>query len=317
MKEVLDLARVAKGKTSPNPMVGAIIVKGNKIIAKGYHKRCGEDHAELVCIKKGAGRLKGASLYVNLEPCYHYGKTSPCVDEIIKSGIKKVIIGIKDSNPLTKGRSIVKLKKNGIKVKVGVLKKECERLNEEFIKYIKHKTPFIVSKTAQTIDGKIATSTGSSKWITSNITRRYAKKKRDEFDAILVGINTVLKDDPGLNGFKKRNLKKIILDTTLKISLKSKIFKKGKLNNCFVATTKKASKNKIKTLENKGINVIICPLKEGKIDLKWLLKRLAKLEVISILLEGGSKVVGNALKTNWLIKCIFILLLKLLGIKKH
>ena len=166
MRRAYQLALKGKGKTSPNPLVGALIVKGDRIIATGWHRRCGADHAEIVALKKAGKRAQGAFMYVTLEPCRHYGRTPPCVDQIIESGIKKVVIGMKDPNPLIKGRSIAKLKRAGILVKVGVLEKELGVMNEAFIKYIQQRKPFVAVKCAQSLDGKIATHTGNSRWIT-------------------------------------------------------------------------------------------------------------------------------------------------------
>jgi diaminohydroxyphosphoribosylaminopyrimidine deaminase/5-amino-6-(5-phosphoribosylamino)uracil reductase len=239
----------------------------------------------------------GARMYVTLEPCTHYGRTPPCVDAIIRSGIKEVIIGMKDPNPLTNGKSIAKLRRAGIKTKVGVLQKECESLNEVFIKYTAKKMPFIAVKSAQSLDGKIATAKGHSKWITSGAARKYAGAIRNEFDAILVGINTVLKDDPGLNRNTKANgLKKIILDSSLKISPKARLFAGVKPSDVIMATTAKAPLKKRESFLKKGVQVIVCPRREGKVDLKWLFKELAKREIISVLVEGGAQVIGSVLK---------------------
>lgn len=297
MNKAYHLALKAKGKTSPNPLVGSIILKGNKIIAEGWHRRCGADHAEIVALKKAGRRASGSRMYVTLEPCYHYGRTPPCVEQIIKSGIKEIIIGMKDPNPLTNGRSIAKLRRAGIKTKVGVLQKECETINEAFIKYTTKRMPFIAVKNAQSLDGKIATAKGHSKWITSEAARKYAGTIRNEFDAILVGINTVLKDNPRLNGSTKtKGLKKIILDSSLKISPKARLFTGVKPSDVIIATTAKASLKKRENFLKEGIQVVVCPRRERKIDLKWLFKELAKQEIISILVEGGAHVIGSILK---------------------
>ena len=203
MQKALDLALKGKGETSPNPLVGCVIVKRNRIIAEGWHRRCGSDHAEIIALKKAGSQARGAEMYITLEPCNHYGRTPPCVDRIIKSGIKKVVIGMKDPNPLTNGKSIAKIGRAGIKTKIGVLKEESEIINEAFVKYIKKRMPFVAVKCAQSLDGKVATAKGQSKWITSEETRKLTRKIRDEFDAILVGITTVIKDNPRLNGSKK------------------------------------------------------------------------------------------------------------------
>lgn len=297
MNKAYHLALKAKGETSPNPLVGAVIVKGNKIIAEGWHRRCGTDHAEVVALKKAGRRASGARMVVTLEPCHHYGRTPPCVDQIIKSGIKEVIIGMKDPNPLTNGKSIAKLRRAGIKTKAGVLQKELRAMNEAFIKYATKKMPFVAVKTAQSLNGKIATASGHSKWITSAATRKYARRIRNEFDAILVGINTVLRDDPKLSGSQKtKRLKKIVLDPSLKISPKACLFSGAKPSDVIIATTAKASLKKRTDLSKKGIHVIVSPQRGGAIDLKWLFKEFAKQEIISILVEGGAHVIGSVLK---------------------
>jgi diaminohydroxyphosphoribosylaminopyrimidine deaminase/5-amino-6-(5-phosphoribosylamino)uracil reductase len=234
---------------------------------------------------------------VTLEPCFHYGRTPPCVDQVIASGIREVVIGMVDPNPLTRGKSIARLRRAGIKVRVGILRPDAERINEIFVKYMRSQMPFVAAKCAQTLDGKIATVTGESQWITSSKTRDYARRIRDEFDAILVGVNTVLRDDPRLNGAKKtKRLIKIILDSSLRTPLTARLFKGVRPADCIIAVTRKASPAKIKQFQNKGARVIVSPVKDGHVDLKCLLKALAKEEITSILMEGGARVIGSALK---------------------
>ncbi|MCB9772072.1 MAG: bifunctional diaminohydroxyphosphoribosylaminopyrimidine deaminase/5-amino-6-(5-phosphoribosylamino)uracil reductase RibD [Candidatus Omnitrophica bacterium] len=312
MKMAKQLALKGKTTTSPNPMVGAVIVKKNKVVAHGFHHHRGGSHAEVVALKKATSNLRGAKLYVTLEPCFHYGRTPPCVDAILKSGIKNIIVGMTDPNPLTNGKSIAKLRKAGVKVKVGVLRDELMKMNESFVKYIVKKTPFIVAKTAQTLDGKIATRAGESKWITSPAARTYAHNLRNEFDAILVGINTILKDNPSLNAPLKP-LKKIVLDSSLRIPLNAKIFMNTKAQDCFIATTKKANKKKVSVLEKRGVNVVICPVKKEQVDIKWLLKKLARQEIARILIEGGGQVIGSALKEKLVDKMLIFIAPKILG----
>jgi diaminohydroxyphosphoribosylaminopyrimidine deaminase/5-amino-6-(5-phosphoribosylamino)uracil reductase len=314
IKKVFNLASKAKGRTSSNPLVGCLIVKNNKIIARGYHKKYGANHAEIDALKKCGLKSRGAIMYVNLEPCNHQGKTPPCVDAVIKSEIKEIVISMRDPNPKTNGKSIIKLKKAGIKVIENVLRDEAFKLNEVFIKNIKTKMPFIVAKTAQTLDGKIATSSGQSKWITAAKTRQYAHQRRDDFDAILVGINTVLKDNPRLNGVvKSKSFKKVVLDSSLKISLNANLFKGVSTSNIYIATTKEASIKKINLLKKKGINVLCCPQKQGKIDLNLLFSKLLECNITSILIEGGANVVGSALKQNLVDKINVYVAPKIIG----
>lgn len=314
MRMALDLALKGKGKTSPNPMVGAVVVRGERVVAEGWHRRCGSDHAEIAALKKAGAEAKGARLYVTLEPCFHYGRTPPCVDVVIQSGVREVVIAMKDPNPLTNGQSIAKLRRAGIPTRVGLLGKEAGRINEVFVKYIKTGMPFAAAKCAQTLDGKIATVTGESKWITSLKTRDYARRVRDEFDAILVGVNTVLKDDPGLNGKNRsRPLKKIILDSSLKISLKAGLFLRVEPSHCLIAVTKKAPLQKIKHFQRRGIHVIVCPERQGCVDLKWLFEELGRREITSILIEGGARVIGSALRDHLVDKMYVYIAPKIIG----
>jgi len=312
MKLAQELALKGKTTVSPNPMVGAVIVKNGKIIAQGFHHHRGGPHAEVIAMQKTKTNLSGATMYVTLEPCFHYGCTPPCVDAVIKSGINNVVIGMKDPNRLTNGKSIAKLRRAGIKVQSGILEQELCQMNEAFVKYITKEMPFVVAKTAQTLDGKIATQSGESKWITSDITRKYSHDLRNEFDAIMVGINTVLKDDPRLNAPKKR-LKKVILDSSLQIPLKAKLFRESLPGNCFIATTNAADKKKLSLLEKRGVNVIVCPIKNKQVDLKWLMKELANREIAKILIEGGGKVIGSALKDKLVDKMMIYIAPKIMG----
>ena len=297
MQRAVDLALKARGMTSPNPLVGSVIVKGRRIIAEGWHARCGADHAEVVALKKAGNRARGGTMYVTLEPCYHAGRTPPCVDEVVRSGITEVYIGMRDPNPLTNGRSIAKLRRRGIKTTVGVLVDQLEEMNESFIKYTKRKLPFVAAKCAQTLDGKIATAAGKSKWITSVAARKFAKKIRNDYDAIMVGVNTVLKDNPRLDGSSpKKRLHKIVLDTSLRTPAGARIFAGGRPRDCTLAVTSAASKKKQSSFLKKGVNIVVCPQRGGMVDLKWLLKELARREITSVLIEGGAHVIGSALR---------------------
>jgi diaminohydroxyphosphoribosylaminopyrimidine deaminase/5-amino-6-(5-phosphoribosylamino)uracil reductase len=313
-KKAIKLALRAKGKVSPNPLVGAIIVKNNRVVAQGWHKHCGSDHAEIAALKKAGSLARGAVIYVTLEPCSHYGRTPPCVDAIIKSGIKKVFIGMKDPNPLTKGKSIAKFRKAGIKTEIGFLEDDLKGINEPFIKFMTKKMPFVTAKCAQTIDGKIAAYSGRSKWITSKESREYARKLRNDFDAILVGSNTVLKDNPGLNASRKsKRLKKIIIDSALKTPLNAGIFRGTDPSDIIIAATKKSRKEKRGKLEKRGIYLVICPTQKGQVDLKWFLKKLAERDITNILIEGGSKIIGSALRQKLIDKFLIFIAPKIIG----
>lgn len=314
MKQAMTLALRGKGKTSPNPMVGALVVKGKKIIARGWHRYCGGDHAEVDALKKAGAKAKGAVLYVTLEPCLHYGRTPPCVDRILASGIREVIVGMKDPNPVNNGKSIGWLRKHGIKTKVGFLENDLRKMNEVFLKYITQEMPFVVAKSAQTLDGKIATASGQSKWITSPTSRDYAHRLRNDFDAILVGVKTILKDNPRLNAARKsKRIKKVIVDSKLKLPLSAKVFQGTHPEDIFVATTRNADKKKMILLNNKGVNVIMGPSFQGRVNFKWLFEELAKKEITSILIEGGAHTIGGALNEHLIDKFLIFMAPKILG----
>lgn len=296
----INLARKGIGKVNPNPMVGAVIVKDNKIVGTGYHEKYGGKHAEVNAIENSRESLNGSTMYVNLEPCSHFGKTPPCVDKIIESKINKVVIASVDPNPLVQGKGVKKLRDAGIEVKVGVLDEENKKLNEVFLKYIKNKKPFVVMKVAMSLDGKIATTTGQSKWISCDESRRYVHKLRSEVMSILVGINTVIKDDPMLdcrleNG---KNPIRIIVDTTLKIPIDSKIVSSSKSIRTIVVTTKNANRNVMKLLECKGVEILTVNLKNNLVDLKEMINKLGELNIDSILIEGGSSLNFSAMNEN-------------------
>lgn len=310
MRLALNLAK--KGTPAPNPYVGAVIVKNRRIIGKGYHKRAGTAHAEIQALKsvKNPGDAKGATIYVNIEPCNHYGKTPPCVEGIIKSGIKKVVFAMKDPNPNVKGNGEKELIKHRIKIEKGILENKAKKLNEVFIKYVTTKIPFVVLKTAMSMDGKIATKNWDSKWITGKKAREYAHCLRSKYDAILVGINTVLKDNPRLTARikNKKNPLRIVLDSRLRIPLTAHVLKD---KNILIATSKQHNKIKKKKLEKKGISIFV--LGEKKINIKKLLKKLGKINVSSILVEGGSKVQGSFIDQRLVDKVIFFYAPKIIG----
>ncbi|MBF0533005.1 MAG: bifunctional diaminohydroxyphosphoribosylaminopyrimidine deaminase/5-amino-6-(5-phosphoribosylamino)uracil reductase RibD [Candidatus Omnitrophica bacterium] len=314
MRRALELAALGKGRTSPNPMVGAVLVKDGRIVGEGYHRRCGGDHAEVAAFKAAGPRAAGATLYVNLEPCFHWGYTPPCVEAVIKSGAREVVIGMSDPNSLTNGKSIAKLRSQGVKVRVGVLRREAERLNEVFIKNMKQKMPFVAVKFAQTLDGKIATAAGKSKWITSDAARAFARRIRNEYDAILCGRRTVKQDDPGLNaGRRGKRIKKIIMDPAFKTSLSAKLFAKTQPQDCWLAVTQQAPLSRRKRLAELGVNVLVCPEKRGEIDLIFLFKQLASAGICSILVEGGAATVGRVLKAGLADKVYAYVAPKILG----
>ena len=281
MKICIQLAKKGAGCVSPNPMVGCVVLdKNDNIVSKGYHHKLGANHAErdaLLKIKSGTGH----TLIVNLEPCSHYGKTPPCTDIIIEHGIKRVVIGMHDVNPKVSGTEV--LKKAGIEVIEGVLEEDCKNLNEVFIKNMVDKRPFIAIKTASTLDGKIATVTGSSKWITSDKARHEVKKIRKRYDAIMTTSNTILADNPFME-----HSKKIVIDRNLKTDFNSNIYKSGKI---YVFHDKK-----LKQTDKDNIIFVPSPVKNGKIDLEFVIKKSYELGIYSILVEAGGHFNGQMLK---------------------
>lgn len=315
MKKALKLAEKGIGKVNPNPLVGAVIVKDNRIIGEGYHEYYGGPHAEVNAIRNSTESLEGATIYVTLEPCHHYGKTPPCVDAIIKNKFSKVIIGQVDPNPLVAGKSIEKLKENGIEVHTGILEEECKKLNEVFNKYILSNEPYVVLKAAMSLDGKIATSKGESMWITGEEAREDGHKLRNKLSSIMVGVNTVIKDNPSLTCRVPhgRNPIRIIVDSNLKIPLVSKVLEINKDSRCLIATTNKASQDKINLLKDKGAEVLILPEKNEKVDIRNLIKELGKLKIDSVLLEGGGTLNFSFLQEKLVNKVQFYIAPKIIG----
>ena len=324
MKVAIQLALKGQGRVSPNPMVGAVIVKQARIVGRGFHHQSGRPHAEINALRQAGRHAKGATLYLTLEPCCSFGKTPPCTDAIIKSGIKRVVVATRDQNPLNKG-GITILKKKGLKVKTGVLRQKARDLNESYFKFITQQIPFVVVKIAETLDGKIATASGNSKWITRPPARRYSHYLRGQTDAVLVGINTILRDNPLLTKRYPSSATspvKIIVDSKSKLPLNAKILSRMSPAQTIVATTRSANKSKIKALQDKGVHVITdLPSRQAKnfeerLSLKSLMKRLAKLNITSVLIEGGGKIIASALEEKIVDKLLIFIAPKIIGGEK-
>ncbi|MBU5488262.1 bifunctional diaminohydroxyphosphoribosylaminopyrimidine deaminase/5-amino-6-(5-phosphoribosylamino)uracil reductase RibD [Clostridium sp. MSJ-8] len=315
MKRALELAALGRGKVAPNPMVGAIIVKEDKIIGEGYHKKYGDNHAEVNAVENATEDVRGATMYVTLEPCAHYGKTPPCAKRIVEEGIKKVVIGVLDPNPLVAGKGVNILKDAGIEVVVGVLEEECRKINEIFMKYIETSRPFVLMKYAMSLDGKISTATGKSKWISCEESRKDVHKLRNNLSAIMVGINTVIKDNPMLNCRIEggNDPIRIIVDSNLRIPLDSKIVNTSNNISTIVATTHKADKDKIKLLEERNVEVIVAKEKDGRVDITSLIDKLGEKKIDSILLEGGSEINFSCLQEGIVDKVRIYIAPKILG----
>lgn len=300
MKRALELAKKGSGFTNPNPLVGAVIVKDGRIIGEGYHEVYGSHHAEVNAFRNAKEDVNGATMYVTLEPCSHYGKTPPCANVIVERGIKKVVVGLNDPNPLVAGKGIQILRDNGIEVITGVLEEEGKKLNEIFLKYITKGLPFCILKTAMTLDGKIAAYTGDSKWITNETSRRFVHQLRHRVSGIMVGIGTIFADDPLLNtrleDAEGSDPIRIIVDSSGKIPLDAKVLNIESKANTIIAAAELISRDKIKALEDMGAEVIITPLKNNQVDLVYLMKVLGHRKIDSVLLEGGSELNYSALE---------------------
>lgn len=297
----LEIAKRGIGQVSPNPLVGCVITKNDKIIGAGFHIKFGDAHAEINAINSSTENLEGSTLYVNLEPCSHFGNTPPCVDRIIQEKIKRVVIGTLDVNPLVSGKGVKKLKEAGIDVKVGVLEKECEELNKFFFKFINKNLPYVTLKAATTIDGKIADVNSHSEWISSVDSRKYVHTLRNKYDAVLIGKNTALIDDPQLTvrHVEGRNPYRIILDAKLELPPDLKIFKRNDDNKTILIISEASmkKKRKIAQFEKNGVKFLTIKKNHNqKIHLKSLLSQLAKMNITSLLVEGGSKVFTSFIK---------------------
>ncbi len=315
MRRALRLAIKGQGRTSPNPMVGSVCVSaGGKVLGQGFHEKAGLPHAEILALEAAGKKAKGATLYITLEPCVHHGRTPPCVDSIISAGIKRVVIGTGDPNPLVAGKGIMKLRRAKVEVTTGVLAKQCVSLNESYNKFITTGLPLVTLKLASTLDGRIATASGESKWITGTKARRLVHGMRAKFDAVMVGSGTVIKDDPRLNvrGIKGSvNPVRVVLDTRLKISPGARLFNRG--GPVLVYTTKRANKKKIEALRALGADVVIVSETKEGLSLKRVLSDLAGRNIASVMIEGGARLAASILKAKLVDRLSIFYAPKLLG----
>lgn len=300
MELALELSKKGEGKTNPNPLVGAVVVKNGEIVGKGYHKFYGGPHAEVYALDDAGEEAEGATIYVTLEPCSHFGKTPPCVEKIKKMKIKRCVVATLDPNPLVAGRGKKILEDAGIEVTVGVLEEEAKKVNRVFLKYIKDKSPFLFLKCAITIDGKIATNKRDSKWITNEISREKVQKLRNRYSGIMVGINTLLNDNPRLTARVEngRDPFRIVIDPNLKVPVDYNFVTLSIEDKKSIVVTSIENKNntKIKELEEKNVRIIYLDGYDFKID--DILKEIGKLNIDSVLLEGGSYLISKAFKEN-------------------
>jgi diaminohydroxyphosphoribosylaminopyrimidine deaminase / 5-amino-6-(5-phosphoribosylamino)uracil reductase len=313
MKLAIELAKSAKGQTNPNPIVGAVVVKDGQIVGMGAHLKAGEPHAEVHAIRMAGEKAKGSTVYVTLEPCSHYGKTPPCADLLIDRKVKRVVIATMDPNPLVAGKGIKKLKDAGIQVDVGLLKEEADKLNEVFYHYIQTKTPYVTIKSAASLDGKTATVTGDSKWITSEAARMDVHKYRHQHDAILVGVNTIIADNPHLttrlpSGGK--NPVRIILDTNLRTPLEANIVTDGEAPT-WIITGSHVPEDRFQPYLKKHVKII--KMEEEKIRIPSLMKLLGENGISSLFVEGGSEVISSFINVGAVNQIITYIAPKIIG----
>jgi diaminohydroxyphosphoribosylaminopyrimidine deaminase/5-amino-6-(5-phosphoribosylamino)uracil reductase len=317
MKIALELAARGKGYTSPNPMVGAVVVKDGQIVGKGWHEKVGGPHAEVNAIDDAGEQAAGSTIYVTLEPCNHQGRTPPCTGKILSAGIKHVVMAMKDPNPDVSGGGADFLIRNGVTVESGVCEADALRLNEYFIKFINKKRPFVTLKCAATLDGRIATRTGDSKWVTGASARKYVHELRHAMDAIMVGVNTVKADNPSLNTRleDKQGVDpiRIVLDSKLSIPENSKLLQIPSGSDTLIITGNSEASSKRFAIEKAGVKVINAQLRDGRIDLDALMNQLGKMGITSLLIEGGAQVAASALQAGIVDKINFFYAPKILG----
>jgi len=320
MKKALNLAGKGIGFTSPNPMVGAVLVKNGEIIGKGYHHAAGKAHAEVNAIDAAGPLAKGAVLYVTLEPCNHVGRTPACTEKILAAGIREVVVAMRDPNPNVMGGGIDYLQRRGIPVRWGVCEAEARKLNEYFIKYVTTHRPFVTIKCAATLDGRIATRTGDSKWVTGPESRAFVHRLRHAVDAIMVGIHTIQKDDPSLttriDGGHGKDPVRIILDTSLSVAEDAKVLRlpsdSATILVCAEPVSKEKQQKRIR-LEKRGVRIVAAALKQGRIDLDQLMNRLGADGITSLMIEGGAEVIASALAAAIVDKIFFFYAPKISG----
>jgi len=317
MRRALELAARSRGRTSPNPMVGAVIVKDGQVVGEGFHSYAGSDHAEVVALREAGSAAEGATLYVSLEPCCHHGRTPPCADQIVHAGIRRVVAACEDPNPSVNGRGVAALREAGVTVEVGLLGEEAARLNEAFFKYIRTGVPFVTLKVAASLDGKIASRTGESRWITGESARRRVHQLRNEMDAVLVGIGTVLRDDPLLTArlgiADQRDPIRVIVDNLARLPLRAKVVNRASTAPTILAVAQMAPRGKLEALEREGVQVIVVENSPRRVSLERLMEALGKRGVLSVMIEGGAEINASALRESVVDKVLVFLAPILIG----
>jgi len=314
MKRALTLARKGIGRTSPNPAVGCVIVKDGIVIGEGWHRKAGTPHAEIHALKMAGNAASGADLYVTLEPCCHTGKTPPCSDALIKAGLGRVIVGMPDPNPRVNGGGLEALRQAGIETVCGVMEEECRAINRPFVKHITTGLPYVTYKCAMTLDGKVASVTGESRWISCAESRKYVHRMRAHHDAIMVGVDTILADNPQLTvrHVKGRNPVRIIVDSTMRTPSTVEILSDRLARNTIIATAV-TDETIHQCYMDSGASVLVCNSHESRVDLRDLLKKLGNRGIQSVMLEGGSRLAGDALNRGLIDECVFFYAPKVIG----
>jgi diaminohydroxyphosphoribosylaminopyrimidine deaminase / 5-amino-6-(5-phosphoribosylamino)uracil reductase len=317
MRRAMELAVQARGRTSPNPMVGAVLVKDGRIVGEGFHAFAGSDHAEVAAVRDAEGEAAGSTLYVNLEPCCHFGRTPPCVDRIVAAGIRRVVAACEDPNPAVSGKGLAALRAAGIAVEVGILAEEAQRLNEAFFSFIRTGRPFVLLKAAASLDGKIATRTGDSRWITGESARQHVHHLRNEVDAVLVGIGTILRDDPllttRLGTADQRDPTRVIVDNLARLPLRAKVINRASTAPTILAVSAMAPRARLDALEREGVQILVVPGSPRRVSLANLMDVLGKQGIVSVMIEGGAEINASALKEGVVDKVYLFLAPILIG----
>ena len=314
MKRALTLARKGTGKTSPNPAVGCVIVKNGVIVGEGWHRQAGGSHAEVFALEAAGEAARGADVYVTLEPCCHTGKTPPCTDALIKAGVARVVAGMADPNPLVAGNGLRVLAGAGIATGCGVMEEECRAINLPFIKHITTGRPYVIYKCAMTMDGKIATVTGESRWISCEASRKVAHRLRSRCDAIMVGVDTIISDNPRLNvrHVTGRDPMRIVVDSTLRTPESVNVLQGAHARGTYIATTETNPRVHLR-YTSQGTNILVCRQEDGRVSMDDLLGQLGAMGIQSILLEGGSRLAGNLIQKHLVDEFLFFVAPKVIG----
>jgi len=315
MARAVALARRGLGRTSPNPPVGAVIVRGGRIVGEGWHRRAGGPHAEVAALRRAGAAARGATLYVTLEPCSHFGRTPPCADAVIAAGVGRVVVAVGDPNPRVRGRGLRALRAAGIRVDVGVLANEAGAVSAWFRHFVVRRRPYVLLKLAASLDGRIATASGESRWVSGAAARRWVHALRNRVDAVMVGAGTVLADDPALTCRIRggRNPRRIVVDGRLRVSPRAAVFRRGSASPTVVVTTTAASPRRRRALQRAGAEVVALPGRRGRVRMDAVLKALAARGVVSVLVEGGADLAATLLRERAVDRALVVSAPLLLG----